>query len=154
VRSLVNGGVPSWLLPLAAAALALALLVAAGVFWMRSPHQARVFERRRAARLIARERSAMQGAARAGDTVASLRSGRHAIQQRLAGSWHVTPESITTHELDRRWPTAPDTIRRVFELADQAEYAGGRVSAAPELRDLSAWVERVDNQIAHMEVPS
>jgi hypothetical protein len=56
--------------------------------------------------------------------------------------------------LERRWPTAPDTIRRMFELADQADYAGGRLSSAPELSDLPAWFDRVDSQIAHMEVPS
>jgi hypothetical protein len=154
VQSLVNGGVPRWLMPLGAAALLVGLLFAAAASWLRSPRHARLRERRQAARQIARERRAMRRAAREGDRIAYLRAGRQAIQRRLATAWHVTPESISAHELDLRWPEAPDTIRRLFELADQADYAGGRLQPTPELADLTAWSRRLDSQIAHMEVPS
>jgi hypothetical protein len=154
VGSLARGGVPDWLLPAGLASLLLAIAASGFALFWRSSQQRRRLERWRTARLIARERRAMRRAALAGDRVASLRSGRQAIQHGLAAAWHVAPESITSHELEERWPSAPDTIRRVFELADQLDYAGGRAASAPELADLSAWSLRVDRQIAHMEVPS
>jgi hypothetical protein len=151
VRTLARGGVPTWLLPVGLATLVLALLGAGVALWRRTPNRARRLQRRRTKKLIARKRRAMLRAAREGDRSGYLRSGKGAIQQRLAAEWQVTPESITAHELELRWPDAPASIRRIFELADQAEYAGGRVEASPELHDLPAWSREVDCQIARMD---
>jgi hypothetical protein len=155
VRSLTRAGVPSWLLPLTAAVVLLATLVCGVALWLRSPRRERQRLRVQSKRRLSRKRRAMQRAARAGDEEGYVRSSKRAIAQRLAEAWSLEPEAITLHELDRRWPTAPASIREVFERADEAEYGGRARQHAPLApSELVASARQLDKQIKHLEVPT
>lgn len=155
VRSLARAGVPSWLLPLTAAGVLLALIVCGTALWLRSPGRERQRVRAHGKRLFARKRRAMQRAARAGDATAYVRSSKQVLAQRLADAWSLEPEAVTLHEVDRRWPGAPANIREVFERADEAEYAGGeRQHAALAANELVASARQLDQQLKHLEVPT
>ncbi len=152
VRSLANGGVPAWLLPCAFVLLGLSVSTCALIALRRSRRFAQRAKRTRARRAFTDQLRAMQRAQRGGDRLAYLRAGRAALQARLAAAWGLPPETISVRELDARWPDAPEDIRELLELADQADYGrAGQHSADPKL---TLWARGVDKQLSHMEVPS
>lgn len=152
VRSLARGGVPAWLLPSALALLALSIASSAVIGWRRSARYRRRKQRLQRQRAFAEQLREMQRAERSGDRVAYLRAGRAALQRRLAARWDVPPESISVRELAVRWPDAPHAIRQLLELADEADYGGDR-SRQPS-PDFASWARGIDQQLAHMEIPS
>lgn len=153
VRSLTHGGVPEWLWPASLSSLLLIVVGAALLVARRSdPYQraAAALASRRAVRL---HRVAMRRAAERDDPHAFLREGRSAVQQRLGAAWQVRPDSISVSELEARWPSAPASIRRLFELADRADY-GGTAARTVDREGLTRWASQLDREIADMEVPS
>jgi hypothetical protein len=83
----------------------------------------------------------MEDAARAGDNARFFALARRTLQETLAVRWQMTPEQVTTEELDARLDRDEDgeEIRRLFALADEAEYAGQGLTGT----DLSRWTHIV-----------
>jgi hypothetical protein len=48
---------------------------------------------------------------------------RNALQLRLGHQWNLRPEAITLADVEARLGDASQTIRPVFEMADQASYS-------------------------------
>jgi hypothetical protein len=80
----------------------------------------------------------MQGAARAGDAALFFDLARTALQTVLAVRWQLTPEAITTTEVEGR-VGAENDIRQLFALADEAKYSGHKVAAT----DFARWLRIV-----------
>ncbi|HEY5263536.1 MAG TPA: hypothetical protein VIJ37_00985, partial [Steroidobacteraceae bacterium] len=57
--------------------------------------------------------------------------------------WNLAPEDLTLAAIDARLGTRSD-VRRVFELADEANYSGGRLEA----KDLQRWKQTVLRQMS------
>jgi hypothetical protein len=69
---------------------------------------------------------------------------RAALQQRLGHRWNIRPESITLADVVARTGDGLETIRPVFEMADQAKYSDLHF----EDSDLRQWREAIVNQLA------
>ncbi len=93
----------------------------------------------------------MEEAARAGDSVRFFDLARRTLQQALAARWQMTPAQITAAEVDARLEAEGDgnEIRRLFALADEANYAGRGVGSA----DLPAWLQFVRRRALEEKVP-
>jgi hypothetical protein len=86
----------------------------------------------------------MTAASGAGDTALFFGSARSALQQTLAARWQVAPEEITEALIDERLEgTDRDDVREVFALADEANYAGGKLKAA----DFERWTQIVGRHL-------
>jgi hypothetical protein len=83
----------------------------------------------------------IEEAARAGDDARFFTLARRTLQETLAVRWQAAPEQITAAEVDDRLrgKSDGDEIRRLFTLADEAEYAGHELRGA----DLAGWTEIV-----------
>jgi len=79
----------------------------------------------------------------AGDTALFFRSARSALETTLASRWNLPPEDLTLEAIDARLGDRSE-VRRVFELADEANYSGGRVDA----KDLQRWKQIVLRQMS------
>jgi hypothetical protein len=87
---------------------------------------------------LRREEEAMDQAVREGDAVKFFTAARRAAQLRLAGQWHVAPESLTLAEIARRDPALGETVAPLFVEADDVIYSG---AARPDI-DLNEWNRR------------
>jgi len=130
---------------------ALVLGFAGGLIWMRRGERcasdtdgARCRESSIAISIYLAE---MDAASRAGDASLFFQSARTALQQQMAGRWHVAPASITIAEIDAHLNGDGAEIRRVFALADQAAYSGQHLSTA----DFQQWKDIVRNQLNDKE---
>jgi hypothetical protein len=96
---------------------------------------------RRRSQAARRTLAQMEDAARAGDNARFFALARRTLQETLAVRWQMTPEQVTTEELDARLDRDEDgeEIRRLFALADEAEYAGQGLTGT----DLSRWTHIV-----------
>jgi hypothetical protein len=96
---------------------------------------------RRRSQAARRVLAQMEDAARAGDSARFFALARRALQETLAVDWQTTPELVTTAEVDARLDRDGDgeDIRRLFALADEAEYAGRGLTGT----DLSRWMQIV-----------
>ena len=69
---------------------------------------------------------------------------RTALQYRLGHAWNMRPEAITLAEVEARVVDGLETIRPVFEMADQAKYSDLHFEDA----DLRQWRDAVVHQLA------
>jgi hypothetical protein len=84
----------------------------------------------------------MDDAMVAGDPGLFFKSARAALQRVFASKWRLSPEAITLKEIDVRLG-ATSEVARVFMLADEAAYAGGRLTAI----EFQPWRELVLGQV-------
>jgi hypothetical protein len=91
----------------------------------------------------------LDAAARSGNSVLFFNSARGALKQALAARWQVTPDEVTTDEIDARLGSENDEIHQLFELADEANYSGGKLRTA----DFARWKRLVRQQLTG-ETPS
>jgi hypothetical protein len=130
---------------------ALVLCFAGGVFFLRRKERrasdSDATQRREASTAIAGCVAEMDAASAAGDAARFFQSARVALQQKLAVSWHIAPDSITIAEIDARLNGQGGEMRRVFALADQAAYSGQHLSTA----DFNQWKKIVREQIQDTE---
>jgi len=87
---------------------------------------------------LRREEDAMDQAVREGDAVKFFTAARRATQLRLAGQWHVAPESLTLVEIARRDPALGETVAPLFVEEDDVIYSGAARSGI----DLNEWNRR------------
>jgi len=69
-------------------------------------------------------------------------SARTALQSVLATRWQLTPEEITSTEVESR-VGADDEIRQLFALADEAKYSGRNLTAT----DFARWLRIVHRHL-------
>lgn len=87
---------------------------------------------------------AMDEAMRNHQTDAFFIHARSALQQRLGQEWNLRPETITLADIEARLSDESETIRPIFEMADQASYSDLHFEDA----DLRQWRQVVLNQLA------
>jgi len=95
-------------------------------------------------RAIRQQINAMDEAMRNHQTDAFFIHARTALQQRLGHQWNLRPETITLADVEARRADGIETIRPVFEMADQAKYSDLHFGDA----DLRQWREAVVNELA------
>jgi len=88
--------------------------------------------------------AAMDEAMRNHQTDAFFIHARAALQQQLGRRWNMRPETITLADVEARQGDGMETIRPVFQMADQAKYSDLHF----EDSDLRQWREAVVNQLA------
>ena len=93
---------------------------------------------------IRQQIEAMDEAMRNHQTDAFFVHARTALQQRLGHQWNMRPESITLADVEARVTDGLETIRPVFEMADQAKYSDLHFGDA----DLQQWRDAIVNQLA------
>jgi BatD DUF11 like domain len=86
----------------------------------------------------------MEEAARDGDGARFFILARRTLQETLAAHWQMAREQITTAEVEARLArdSDGDEIRRLFALADEADYAAQGLHAT----DLTRWMQIVRRQ--------
>jgi BatD DUF11 like domain len=84
----------------------------------------------------------MAAAAAAGDAVLYYSSARAVLQQALSTVWQIEPDQVTTAEVDTRLGSEDEDIRRLFALADEANYSGH----APRASDFERWTAIVERR--------
>jgi hypothetical protein len=97
-------------------------------------------------RAIEQASAQMEEAARSGDGARFFALARRALQETLAVRWQTAPELITADEVSARLGQDVDgqEIRRLFALADEANYAGHAIPGA----DLTHWTALLQRQAA------
>jgi hypothetical protein len=79
------------------------------------------------------------------DTAEFFTAAHTLLQQIFGGRWNISPERITTTELDAHLDGVDaDDIRQIFALADEANYSGDHLKAA----DFDRWTQIVRRQLA------
>jgi hypothetical protein len=105
------------------------------------PQRARITAVQRA---IRRQIEAMDEAMRNHQTDAFFVHARSALQQRLGQQWNMRPETITLADVEARLGDGIETVRPIFEMADQASYSDLHFAEA----DLRQWRQVVLNELA------
>jgi hypothetical protein len=125
----------------------LALLVAGGWFRLRrntgDAGRDRIRDRRRA-KEINRMLQQMNQAAASRDGAGFFSHARTALQNDLGARWRVAPEQIATADIETRLGAEGEDLRQIFVLADEANYAGGQMTAT----DFDRWTQVVRRQLA------
>jgi hypothetical protein len=126
---------------------ALSFAFTAAWLWMRRRDQGSTdgtqpAEGMRTATLLAQ----MDRAAATGDARRFFSTARTAVQHALAARWQVLPESITPEAMDSRLGADRTDICRLFDLANEAAYAG----TTPEPIDSQKWRQVVLRQIGEI----
>jgi hypothetical protein len=126
---------------------ALTLAFTGAWLWMRRRAQVSTDDRQpadgiRTTTLLAQ----MDRAAASGDARGFFSAARMAVQRALAARWQVSPESITPEAMDSRLGTDITDVLRLFELANEAAYAG----ITPERIDSQKWRQVVARQFAEI----
>ena len=93
---------------------------------------------------IRQQVEAMDEAMRNHQTDAFFVHARAALQQKLGHQWNMRPETITLADLQARLGHGIETVRPVFEMADQASYSDLHFEKA----DLRQWQQVVLNELA------
>jgi hypothetical protein len=83
---------------------------------------------------VTRVLSQLDAAARARNAAHFFEVARSELQRLFAARWQLTPEEVTTAELENRIGEDED-VRQLFALADEAKYSG----RAPAAADFSKW---------------
>ena len=104
---------------------------------------------REVARAIHAQLAAMDLAVQRAETAAFFNAARRALQQRLGARWGLPPETITLSEINVRLNGEADTIRVVFQMADQEAYSHESLPAD----DLAGWRRIVTEQLKQLETP-
>jgi len=125
----------------------LTLMFAAAWFRLRGladPDHRALLRDRSLSKATQRALAQLEEAARAGDSARFFALARRTLQETLAARWQMAPELITTGEVDARLARdgGGDEIRRLFALADEADYAAQGLHAT----DLSRWTQIVRRQ--------
>jgi hypothetical protein len=94
--------------------------------------------RRVASKTAKRLLAQLEAAARAGNAALFFDLARKALQRVYAERWQLSPEQITTAEIDARMGTNDD-IRQLFAYADESKYSGRELQATRFAR----WLEIV-----------
>jgi hypothetical protein len=84
----------------------------------------------------------MAAASAAGDAAQFFGAARSVLQQVLSVHWQIEPEQVTTAEVDARLGAQDPHIRRLFALADEANYSG----RAPRAADFVRWTRLVERE--------
>jgi hypothetical protein len=115
-------------------------------FWMRRREQIAVAESAKANELPTTESllAFMEVARTAGDTTRFFQTARLALRGALASQWQVDPAIITLADVEARLGASSVTAR-VFKLADEAAYAGVKLTPA----DFRWWKQLVLREISH-----
>ncbi|HEY1550850.1 MAG TPA: BatD family protein [Kofleriaceae bacterium] len=137
-----------WLV--AAALASLTALLVGVAWWRRSPKIADMLRARRVDRAIDRASIAMTHATYKNDRAAFFAAARLALQTRLGDAWHVAPDAITAHDVDLRMGTRGETIRAVFEHADDVSYGNASIDDEP----LDHWRAVVRTELSTLESQS
>jgi hypothetical protein len=87
---------------------------------------------------------AMDKAMRNHQTDAFFIHARNALQQRLGQQWNLKPETITVADVEARLGDGIETVRPIFQMADQASYSDLHFEDA----DLRQWRQAVMNVLA------
>jgi len=93
---------------------------------------------------IQQEIAAMDEAMHSRQTDAFFIHARTALQQRLGHEWNMRPETITLADIEARLGAGSETVRPIFEMADQASYSDLHFEEA----DLRQWRQVVLNELA------
>jgi BatD DUF11 like domain len=81
----------------------------------------------------------LESAVRTGDAALFFNTARSALQSTLAARWNMSPDAITTAEVETRLAATDDDVRQLFALADEANYAGHGMTAT----DFDKWTQTV-----------
>jgi hypothetical protein len=92
---------------------------------------------------INNQRQRMAAAAEAGDAAQFFVAARSVLQQVLSARWQIEADQVTTAEIEARRGTQDAGIRRLFMLADEANYSG----RAPHAADLERWTRVVEHEL-------
>ncbi len=86
----------------------------------------------------------MASASTAGNPVAFFNAARSVLQQTLGARWQITPEQITTADIDARLEDGDkNDVQEIFALADEANYSGDHLQAS----DYARWTQIVRRQL-------
>ncbi|MDB6085310.1 MAG: hypothetical protein JWN43_3191, partial [Gammaproteobacteria bacterium] len=97
---------------------------------------------RRTSKMTHRSVQDMEAAARAGNAALFFKLARTALLGSLAARWRVAPERLAPTEFDARLGSESEDIRRIFALADEADYSGHEPAA-----DLERWMQVVRHEL-------
>jgi BatD DUF11 like domain len=89
----------------------------------------------------------MQTAVRTGNATLFFNSARTALQQALALRWQVTPDQVTTAEVQAR-SSDDDELQQLFALADESKYSGHELSRT----DFARWMRVVRQRLMAEQV--
>jgi hypothetical protein len=92
---------------------------------------------------IQQQIAAMDDAMHSRQTDAFFIHARSALQQRLGHDWNISPDAITLADVEARLGSGLETVRPIFEMADQAKYSDLHFEEA----DLQQWRTAVVNQL-------
>ncbi len=92
---------------------------------------------------INKQRQRMAAAAEAGDAAQFFVAARSVLQQVLSAHWEIEADQVTTAEIEARRGTQDAGIRRLFMLADEANYSG----RTPHAADLDRWTRVVEHEL-------
>jgi hypothetical protein len=135
----VKSLVPAYMQPRFLAIPSLLALAFAGGWWAVRRRKNSYQNSNTIDRLLAQ----MDAAARSGDTSSFFGAARGAVQEALAARWQVAPEEITAAEVGAKLERNGDLIRRLFALADEAQYAGHEIAGT----DFERWTKVVRHQL-------
>jgi BatD DUF11 like domain len=135
----VNSLVPAYLRPRFLAIPSLLALAFAGGWWAARRRKYSNEISTTIDRLLVQ----MDAAARSGDASSFFGAARAALQEALAARWQVAPEQITADDVATKLERNGDLIRRLFSLADEAQYAGHEVAGT----DFERWAKVVRHQL-------
>jgi hypothetical protein len=131
------------------ALLALAFAGCWGASVRRTKPAQGVSDRSRAAiKATRRALAQIEAAARDGNPKLFFNSARLALQKALAAQWQLTPEQVTTDEVQARLSNDAD-ILQVFALADESKYSGHDLSAT----DFARWMRAVRGRLIPEQAP-
>jgi hypothetical protein len=102
----------------------------------------RLQRERRRQEVIEAHRQQMAAASAAGDAALFFSAARSVLQQVLAAHWQVDPDQVTTAEVDARLGAQDPDLRRLFTLADEANYSG----RVPRAADFDRWTSLVERE--------
>jgi hypothetical protein len=114
-------------------------LILAGSWLALRPHPASAMSKS-AERTLAQ----LNAAARSGDSSSFFEVARAALLRTFAVRWQLSPDQITSIELQARLGAAGEDIERLFALADEAKYS----EYEPRGADFQRWLGVVRSQLA------
>ena len=123
--------------PFLAVPATLAFILAGSLFAVRS-QPARVMSKA-AERALAQ----LDAAVRSGDSSSFFEVARTALLQAFAARWRLSPDQITSAELQARLGSAGEDVERLFALADEAKYS----DYEPGGTDFQRWLGVIRGQL-------
>jgi BatD DUF11 like domain len=139
---------PPYLRPVYLAVQSALALLFAGAWTLlhrreRNLRDLRLQRERRRREAIETQRQRMAAASAAADAAEFFSAARSILQQVLSAEWQIEPDQVTSAEVDARLGAQDPYIRRLFALADEANYSG----RAPRAADFDRWTTLVEHRI-------